>query len=144
MFSARGGAVSTWTLIQVVMDIFWSSWLFLSSSCACRAAPKDDPRFEPAGYSFLQSKIAVLEDLSDRTETQVNQLASILDQKRRAKFQAKVQLAEQHVQSDSRFRWSAVLKWPKIFSGQNPSSRDHRAPEYPQVCTCRSACPSRP
>lgn len=42
--------------------------------------PKDDPRLSK-GLQLLQSKIAVLEDLSDRTETQVNQLTALLEQK---------------------------------------------------------------
>ena len=45
--------------------------------------PKEDPRLS-RGLQLLQSKIAVLEDLSDRTEKQVGQLIQILDE--RAKF----------------------------------------------------------
>jgi hypothetical protein len=42
--------------------------------------PKEDPRLS-RGLQLLQSKIAVLEDLSDRTETQVKQLTQILDER---------------------------------------------------------------
>lgn len=41
---------------------------------------KDDPRMS-RGLQLLQSKIAVLEDLSDRTDHQVKQLALLLDEK---------------------------------------------------------------
>jgi len=42
--------------------------------------PKEDPRLS-RGLQLLQSKIAVLEDLSDRTENQVKQLTQILDER---------------------------------------------------------------
>ncbi len=42
--------------------------------------PKDDSRLSK-GLQLLQSKIAVLEDLSDRTETQVQQLNLLLEKK---------------------------------------------------------------
>ena len=42
--------------------------------------PEDDPRLTK-GLQLLQSKIAVLEDLSDRTETQVNQLTALMENK---------------------------------------------------------------
>jgi uncharacterized protein YerC len=41
---------------------------------------KDDPRLS-RGLQLLQSKISVLEDLSYRTETQVNQLTALMDHK---------------------------------------------------------------
>jgi len=41
---------------------------------------KDDPRLS-RGLQLLQTKISVLEDLSDRTETQVNQLISLMEHK---------------------------------------------------------------
>jgi hypothetical protein len=41
---------------------------------------KEDPRLS-RGLQLLQSKIAVLEDLSDRTDRQVTQLSSILDER---------------------------------------------------------------
>ncbi|NUM59420.1 MAG: DUF2802 domain-containing protein [Bdellovibrionaceae bacterium] len=40
----------------------------------------DDPRLT-RGLQLLQSKISVLEDLSDRTETQVNQLTALMENK---------------------------------------------------------------
>jgi hypothetical protein len=55
--------------------------------------PKEDPRLS-RGLQLLQSKIAVLEDLSDRTETQVKQVTMLLDE--RAKhLQAKMMQAEE-------------------------------------------------
>jgi uncharacterized membrane protein len=57
--------------------------------------PKDDPRLSK-GLQLLQSKIAVLEDLSDRTETQVNQLTALLEQKVKD-IQSKIQAAEKQI-----------------------------------------------
>jgi hypothetical protein len=47
-----------------------------------RRPPAEDPRLS-RGLQLLQSKIAVLEDLSDRTDRQVEQLLGLLEQKGR-------------------------------------------------------------
>jgi hypothetical protein len=57
--------------------------------------PQDDPRLS-RGLQLLQTKITVLEDLSDRTDNQVKQLTSLLDQKTRS-LQNKVLEAEQQI-----------------------------------------------
>jgi hypothetical protein len=48
------------------------------------------------GLQLLQSKIAILEDLSDRTETQVTQLTSLLEQKVKD-IQIKIQSADRQL-----------------------------------------------
>lgn len=58
--------------------------------------PQDDPRLS-RGLQLLQSKIAVLEDLSDRTELQVGQLTALLEQKVR-KVQAKIEESQKQLQ----------------------------------------------
>lgn len=55
--------------------------------------PKDDPRLS-RGLQLLQSKITILEDLSDRTDRQVNQLVSILEERGRV-LQSKILKAEE-------------------------------------------------
>ena len=60
-----------------------------------RRPPQDDPRLS-RGLQLLQTKITVLEDLSDRTENQVKQLSSMLDQKTRI-LQNKVIEAEEQI-----------------------------------------------
>jgi len=57
--------------------------------------PKDDPRLS-RGLQLLQSKISVLEDLSDRTDAQVKQLTALIDQKARL-LQNKIIEAEHQV-----------------------------------------------
>ncbi|HVK61391.1 MAG TPA: DUF2802 domain-containing protein [Bdellovibrionales bacterium] len=104
------------TLIQVVFDIFVAAGLFIVVMRMNRA-PKDDPRLS-RGLQLLQSKIAVLEDLSDRTETQVTQLTAILEQKAR-EVQAKVQLAEQQVH-EIRQSMDRSLEVAKIFQDKIP------------------------
>ena len=104
------------TLIQVVFDIFAALGFFIILMRMSRA-PKDDPRLS-RGLQLLQSKISVLEDLSDRTEVQVGQLTAILEQKSR-EVQAKVQLAEQSVH-EIRVSMERSLDVAKIFQDKIP------------------------
>jgi hypothetical protein len=108
--------LGTWALIQIVFDIFIAVGLF-TVVMRMNRQPKDDPRLS-RGLQLLQSKIAVLEDLSDRTEVQVNQLTAILEQKAR-EVQAKVQLAEQHVH-ELRVSMERSLEVAKIFQDKIP------------------------
>src|ERR1700685_3942866 len=81
-------------LLQVFADfafLFVIAFLWIKS----RRPPQDDPRLS-RGLQLLQSKITVLEDLSDRTDAQVKQLTMILDQKTRY-IQDKIVQAEQQV-----------------------------------------------
>jgi hypothetical protein len=71
--------LSFWVLLQVIVNIVLVAaviglWIRLQKPA------KDDPRLS-RGLQLLQSKISVLEDLSDRTETQVNQLTSLMEHK---------------------------------------------------------------
>ncbi len=59
---------------------------------------KDDPRLS-RGLQLLQSKISVLEDLSDRTEIQVKQLTALVDQKTKE---------VQRLLSDSQFQQAKI------------------------------------
>jgi len=108
--------VGFWTLIQVVFDIFAALGFFIILMRLSRQ-PKDDPRLS-RGLQLLQSKISVLEDLSDRTENQVGQLTAILDQKSK-EVQAKVQLADQHVH-EIRVSMERSLDVAKIFQDKIP------------------------
>jgi hypothetical protein len=85
----------TWTTFgQITIDMILLSGLTLLWS-RLRRPPQDDPRLS-RGLQLLQSKITVLEDLSDRTDAQVKQLTMILDQKTRY-IQDKIVQAEQQV-----------------------------------------------
>ncbi|MES2767670.1 MAG: DUF2802 domain-containing protein [Bdellovibrionota bacterium] len=73
--------MSGWIVVQIILNIG-----FVAAALVCWARlnrpQKDDPRLS-RGLQLLQSKIAILEDLSDRTDMQVKQLSTLLDQKGR-------------------------------------------------------------
>jgi hypothetical protein len=86
--------VSFSLLLQILVDLVLVAgiaglWIRL------HRPQKDDPRMSK-GLQLLQSKIAVLEDLSDRTELQVNQLTTLLEQKCR-ELQLQVQHSEKQL-----------------------------------------------
>lgn len=71
--------MSIWVLLQIVVNLCFLVGLAV---CLIRVfrEPKDDPRLTQ-GLRLLQSKISILEDLSDHTENQVKQLMTLLDKK---------------------------------------------------------------
>lgn len=86
--------MSFWVLTQVFVDLILvagcvGAWIRL------QRPQKDDPRLSK-GLQLLQSKIAVLEDLSDRTEVQVQQLTTLLEQKVR-EIQQQVQNSDKQL-----------------------------------------------
>lgn len=86
--------MSLWILLQIGLNLIFGIAVFLCFQRLNRPA-KDDPRLS-RGLQLLQSKIAILEDLSDRTEVQVSQLTALLEQKCKD-VQSKIQQAERHV-----------------------------------------------
>jgi hypothetical protein len=81
-------------LVQLTVNIV----LFLSILVLWQKSKvnsKEDPRLS-RGLQILQNKIAILEDLSDRTDVQIKQIAALLDQKSRD-VQEKILSAERHV-----------------------------------------------
>ncbi len=108
--------MSFWLLIQVLVDLILVAtivglWIRLNRPA------KDDPRMSK-GLQLLQSKIAVLEDLSDRTETQVNQLTSLLEQKVKD-IQTKIQAADKQVSKIDQSMQKS-LEVAKIFQDRIP------------------------
>ena len=86
--------MSSLVLLQIVFNLvlglgIYILWLRL------KKPPQDDPRLS-RGLQLLQSKISVLEDLSDRTEVQVNQLTTLLETKAR-QVQAKIEEAQKEI-----------------------------------------------
>ena len=84
--------MSIWILAAAVVQIFLVLSVVILWLRQSRA-PKDDPRLS-RGLQLLQSKIAVLEDLSERTERQVTQLTRFLDE-RSKHLQTKILNAEE-------------------------------------------------
>ena len=108
--------VSFWVLVQVFVNLlllagFGFIWFRLAKP------PKDDPRMS-RGLQILQSKISVLEDLSDRTETQVIQLTALLEQKCRDIQNLMVQSEKQIQKIESSMTKS--LDVAKIFQDKIP------------------------
>ncbi len=71
--------MNLWLLSQIIINLIIFAalgivWLKLQKPV------KDDPRMS-RGLQLLTSKIAILEDLSDRTETQVKQLTALMEHK---------------------------------------------------------------
>ncbi len=79
--------------------------------------PKEDPRLSK-GLQLLQSKIAVLEDLSDRTDRQVKQLIQILEE-RAKNLQAKLVKADA-MMSEIDHATAKSLKVANIFQDKIP------------------------
>jgi len=86
--------MSIWTLSQVVFNLLMAAGFF-AMWWRLRRPPQDDPRLS-RGLQLLQTKITVLEDLSDRTDAQVKQLSGLLDHKTRI-VQNKILEAEQQM-----------------------------------------------
>lgn len=104
--------------LQVFFNIAVLTAVFVIFARLRRPA-KDDPRMSK-GLQLLSSKIAVLEDLNDRTETQVQQMLTLLDQKSR-ELQAKISLAEQQVLA-VRQSMDQSLEVAQIFQDKIPHS----------------------
>jgi hypothetical protein len=86
--------VTIWTLIQIICDVTFMAG-FAVVAIRLKRPPQDDPRLS-RGLQLLQTKITILEDLSDRTDQQFKQLNGMLEQKTR-QLQNKILEAEQEV-----------------------------------------------
>lgn len=87
--------MSFWALVQVFVNlVLFAAVAFLWLKLHRPA--KDDPRLSK-GLQLLQSKISVLEDLSDRTELQVTQLTALIEEKCRA-LQTQILTADRQMQ----------------------------------------------
>lgn len=70
-----------WLFVLVLLNILLLLSLIIFGM-KFLVSPKDDPRLSK-GLQLLQSKITILEDLSDRTDRQVMEMASLLDRRSR-------------------------------------------------------------
>lgn len=71
--------MNAWGIFQLLLNLALIS-VGVAIYVRSKRPRKDDPRLSK-GLQLLQSKIAILEDLSDRVDNQVKQLMGILDQK---------------------------------------------------------------
>jgi hypothetical protein len=102
--------------MQVLVDLvvvagLGAAWVRL------KRPPAEDPRLS-RGLQLLQSKIAVIEDLSDRTDTQVRQLNALLETKC-IEIQNKIIEAENIIRNIEASRLKS-LETAKIFEDKIP------------------------
>ena len=100
-----------WFLILVLFAGLVGLWI------RALRPPKEDPRLSK-GLQLLQSKIAILEDLSDRTDTQVQQLSLLLEKKGK-EIQEKVAQSESLVVKIEQ-KLQQVREISKIFQDHIP------------------------
>jgi hypothetical protein len=108
--------VSFWILLQILVDFIVVAGV-IGTWMRFQRPAKDDPRLSK-GLQLLQSKIAVLEDLSDRTEIQVNQLTTLLEQKCRD-IQQQIQNSDKQLQKIEHSMQKS-LEVAKIFQDRIP------------------------
>lgn len=108
--------MSFWILGQIFLNLILLAAVGFIWGRLNRPA-KDDPRLS-RGLQLLQSKISVLEDLSDRTEIQVTQLTSLMEQKCRD-IQTYIIQADKQVQKIET-SMSKSLEVAKIFQDKIP------------------------
>lgn len=82
------------SVLQFALNLIFAGGFFIVWA-RLRRPPQDDPRLS-RGLQLLQTKISVIEDLSNRTDKQVEQLVQMLDQKSR-QLQAKILEAEKQM-----------------------------------------------
>jgi hypothetical protein len=85
--------MSAWVLIQLFLNIIFAVTIFILWARLSRS-PKEDPRLSK-GLQVLQTKISILEDLSDRTDKQVRDLCNIIEKKSKEVESAIIQSEEQ-------------------------------------------------
>ncbi|MAE73400.1 MAG: hypothetical protein CL675_04845 [Bdellovibrionaceae bacterium] len=108
--------MSTWILIQILVNLVLLLGLFMVW-LRLKRPPQEDPRLS-RGLQLLQSKISVIEDLSDQTDHQVKQLVQILEQ--RARFvQQKMQAADAQIEKIEQ-SMKRSLEVAKIFQDKIP------------------------
>lgn len=105
-------------LLQIFINLVFLAG-FLVVFARLRRPTKDDPRLS-RGLQLLSSKIAVLEDLSDRTESQVNQMIHLLESKSK-ELQSKIGQADTQM-SAIRVSMDKSLEVAKIFQDKIPHS----------------------
>ncbi len=71
--------MSFWMIAQIVFNVVMLLTVFVMWA-KLKRPPQEDPRMS-RGLQLLQSKIAVMESLSDKTEAQFNNINSLIDKK---------------------------------------------------------------
>jgi DNA-binding protein H-NS len=128
--------VSIWFLVQLVINVFFLLGLSL---CIAKLFKKqeDDPRLTQ-GLRLLQSKISILEDLSDHTETQVKQLMTMLD-KKMGEVRATMNSVNQHMHEVDRSIQQGQKMAEQIYQEINPDKMIEKKIENKYIQAARLA-----
>lgn len=109
--------MSIWLLVQVTINLALILGIFSLWNSIRKTRNSEDPRMS-RGLQLLQSKISVIEDLSDRTEVQVKQVTALLSGKIKELHQ-KIEEADKHVVEVER-SIAKSLEVSKIFQDKIP------------------------
>ena len=105
-----------WVFVQLFLNITFAVTIFILWARLARS-PKEDPRLSK-GLQILQTKISILEDLSDRTDKQVRDLCNIIERKSKEVEAAIIQSEEQINKIGNSMRKS--LEVAEIFQDKIP------------------------
>jgi hypothetical protein len=108
--------MNTWGIFQLLLNLALIA-VGVAIYVRSKRPKKDDPRLSK-GLQLLQSKIAILEDLSDRVDNQVKQLTNILDQKAKMTHEHAEMIQEHLNQVEHSIQRS--LEVSKIFQDKIP------------------------
>ncbi len=108
--------MDSWLLVLLVFQL--ASFVAVVVIWAKIRKPQTDPRLS-RGLQLLSSKISILEDLSGRTDTQVHQLASLLEAKGR-QLQDKILEAERELAKIDQ-ALSRTLEVAEVFQDRIPT-----------------------
>jgi hypothetical protein len=108
--------MSVWSVLQIAIDL-----LFLAGLGLCflkfKARREEDPRLS-YGLKLLQNKIAIIEDLSDKTDHQVKQLVALMENKIKD-LQTKINESQNQLAGIDQ-AMSRTLEVAQIFQNQIP------------------------
>lgn len=86
--------MNTWIILQIAFDLFVLA-AFFYGFIRLRMREKEDPRIVQ-GLRLLQTKISILQDLSDKTDTQSKQVLTLMDRKLK-EVQAQFREVDKHI-----------------------------------------------
>lgn len=108
--------MTVWSVLQIAMDL-----LFVAGIGLCflkfKARREEDPRLS-YGLKLLQNKIAIIEDLSDKTDHQVKQLVTLMENKIKD-LQGKIQESDRQLKGIDQ-AMTKTLEVAQVFQSQVP------------------------
>lgn len=105
-----------WTILQIALDLLFFAGIGL---CLVKSKTRseEDPRLS-YGLKLLQNKIAIIEDLSDKTDHQVKQLVALMENKIKD-LQAQIQESDRQLKGIDQ-AMARTLEVAEVFQEQVP------------------------